>query len=92
MYSLILATSARKSLKRLSRSGRFDKKEFDSVVHSLRVGKKLHAKYQDHQLKGELSDFRECHLAFNLLVQYRRFEQFRVLSIEKIGTHDELFG
>lgn len=92
MYGLVLTASARKSLKRLSRRGRFDKEEFDVVVRSLCRGEVLSQKYKDHQLKGDMSMSRECHISFDLLVLYRVYNAQRVLSIEDVGTHDELFG
>ncbi len=92
MYTLDLATSARKSLKKLQRNGKFDKKLFDSVVRTLCSGHELGAKFKDHQLKGPLSTYRECHLGFDLLVVYEIDHTLRMVTIAKIGTHDELFG
>jgi mRNA interferase YafQ len=92
MYRLTVASSARKALKKLSRSGRFDQSEFDLVVRTLCAGKALAPKFKDHQLKGSLQYSRECHLAFNLLVKYEIDEKLHTLTIEDIGTHDELFG
>ena len=52
----------------------------------------LPVSYRDHQLHGELSIYREFHLVDDLLVQYKRNEALRVITIAKIGTHSELFG
>ena len=58
----------------------------------LRSGGILPDSFRDHQLKGELSIYRELHLGYDLLVQYRRNEEKQIITIAKIGTHTELFG
>jgi mRNA interferase YafQ len=43
----------------------------------------------DHQLKGELKDFREFHISGDLVVLYR--VDNNVLQLVRIGTHNEIF-
>ena len=45
--------------------------------------------YQDHQLKGKLAEFRECHIASNVLLVYKIEGNF--LKLNSLGSHNELF-
>ncbi|MDO8561661.1 MAG: type II toxin-antitoxin system YafQ family toxin [bacterium] len=92
MYLVVLSPRARKSLRRYKRSGSFPKDKFKQALLNLREGGILPVTYRDHQLSGELSIYREFHIANDLLVQYKRNEELRVITIAKIGTHSELFG
>ncbi len=93
MYEVVLAHRAKKALLKHARSGdSFSKEKFQKLVTLLILGQPLPTPYRDHQLKGSLALFRECHLAFDLLIRYKRNEKLRVITIEEIGTHDEIFG
>ncbi|MBI3589662.1 MAG: type II toxin-antitoxin system YafQ family toxin, partial [Candidatus Liptonbacteria bacterium] len=46
-------------------------------------------KYQDHQLKGDLVEFRECHIAPNILLIYKIDNNY--LRLNNLGSHSELF-
>ena len=46
---------------------------------------------KDHELKGELADFREFHLSGDLLVIYQIDEENQILKLLRIGTHSQLF-
>lgn len=50
----------------------------------------LDRKYSDHQLKGELEEFRECHVKPDLLLLYKIEDQ--TLKLVDIGSHSELFS
>ncbi|HXK38707.1 MAG TPA: type II toxin-antitoxin system YafQ family toxin [Candidatus Paceibacterota bacterium] len=92
MYLVVLSSRARKSLRRYSHSGSFPKGKFRQALMHLREHGSLPVNYRDHQLHGELSIFREFHLADDLLVQYKRNEELRIITLADIGTHSELFG
>lgn len=92
MYEIVFAHRAKKAIKKRKRSGSFDRKGFESLVTLLANGKLLPARYEDHQLKGVLADYRECHVAFDFLVRYKRNDTLRLVTIFEVGTHDELFG
>jgi mRNA interferase YafQ len=49
-------------------------------------------RYRDHQLSGDLKDFRECHIEPNWLLLYRIFEDRLILSASGTGTHADLFS
>jgi mRNA interferase YafQ len=48
-------------------------------------GKKLPTEYKDHQLRGELEQYRECHIKGNLLLIYQ-LRKMELLLVD-IGTH-----
>lgn len=92
MYQLALGQSARKALKRYKKSGSFPRRTFDEIAMLLMRGEPLPARCKDHALRGEFSESRECHIAFDLLLIYERNEALGIVTISRIGTHPELFG
>lgn len=92
MYELVYSQKARKTLKRLRRSGAFSMRTLEELLLLLIHGRNLPAHFKDHQLHGDLARYRECHLGFNLLLQYEKDEILKLITISKIGTHPELFG
>lgn len=65
--------------------------ELRSVVRTLRNDEHLDFIYQDHPLKGIWKGSRECHLAPDLLLIYRK-EGDDWLILERLGSHAEIFG
>lgn len=59
------------------------------ILHSLLTGEPLPQKYQDHQLKGKLKDFRECHVKPDLLLMYKI--QDNTVQLVRLNSHSELF-
>lgn len=92
MYEVAYAQGARKALKRLRRSGSFPEATFKELLVLFIHGKSLPAYFKDHALQGSLVTARECHLAFNLLVVYKRNKEIKKIIISDVGTHGELFG
>lgn len=64
--------------------------EWAEVFGLLIKNKKLPEKYKDHQLTGNLQDYRECHVKPDLLLIYKIHEN--ELQLVRLGTHSELFG
>lgn len=46
-------------------------------------------KYRDHQLTGNLKDYRECHIKPDLLLLY--WIEDDEVKLARLGTHSELF-
>ena len=68
-------------------------KHFQSFINAISIladGKSLPPEYKDHQLKGELSKYREFHIGGDLLVIYAVEDD--IIYLLRIGTHSELFG
>ncbi|WP_156956469.1 type II toxin-antitoxin system YafQ family toxin [Stenoxybacter acetivorans] len=56
-----------------------------SLIHDI----PLTEKYRDHQLTGNLKDYRECHVKPDLLLVYAK--RGNELHLARLGTHSELF-
>lgn len=70
-------------------------KDMSKLVHILNLlstGVQLPDENRDHQLTGNLKDFRECHIENDWLLMYRIIEDKLVLSATATGTHSDLFG
>ena len=52
----------------------------------------LESKYRDHQLSGNMSDFRECHIEPDWLLIYRVENDRLIIIATETGTHADLFG
>ncbi len=92
MNAIALSARTKKSLRKHRKSGSFPQEKFTEALECLRMGAQLPPSFRDHALRGALLDFREFHLAQDLLVQYRIYPEEKVVSIFKIGTHAELLG
>ena len=49
------------------------------------------SKFKDHQLIGQFKNFRECHLASDILLVYTKDIDVITLELVDIGTHSGLF-
>ncbi|MDR2562141.1 MAG: type II toxin-antitoxin system YafQ family toxin [Holophagales bacterium] len=60
-----------------------------AVIEDLASGNTLDSRHRDHQLKGKLKDYRECHITPDWLLVYR--VSGNVLYLARTGTHAEVF-
>jgi mRNA interferase YafQ len=84
-----------KDWERLSRSGRYDMNHLKEVMLLLIANNSaLGAEWLDHPLKGEWSNYRECHIGgdFLLIYQLDNTVQPEAIVFVRTGTHAELFG
>ncbi len=51
----------------------------------------LGAEWKDHELKGNWSGFRECHIGGDFLLIYKLDEKSEIIVFVRTGTHAELF-
>lgn len=79
----------KRDLKRLQRQGK-DMEKFKAVVRLLCEGKELPPKYADHPLKGDWSDFRDCHIEPDWVLIYRIEQEELLLVLARSGSHSEL--
>ncbi|MEK7459712.1 MAG: type II toxin-antitoxin system YafQ family toxin [Patescibacteria group bacterium] len=82
-------SSYKRSFKRYTRSGKFPLEKLTEVLNFLRGEKLLPNKYRDHQLKGKLVEFRECHIAPDILLIYKIEGNY--LKLNNLGSHGETF-
>jgi mRNA interferase YafQ len=93
MYYVIRTKDFERSYRQIQHSGKLKpqvKENLDEAIGLLSEGKKLPAIYRDHQLKGEMRPYRECHIKGDLLLVYQVREQELLLVLVEIGTHAHL--
>ena len=88
-YRLFKTNSFKRSYKKQRLTDEEDLAYID-VVYNLLCDVKLEDKYKDHRLKGNMKDFRECHIKPDLLLVY--MIEDNVLKLVDIGSHSELFN
>lgn len=79
--------------KRIDRSGGYRsvmETRFKRAVLTLANDMELDYSYHDHDLHGNWEGYRECHLAFDLLLVYRYEDNSLIL--ERLGSHSEVLG
>lgn len=65
--------------------------EWAEVITCLVNRTTLPEKYKDHQLTGNLKDFRDCHVKNDLVLLYRISEDDGTLELHYFDTHSEVF-
>ena len=61
------------------------------VLLALASDEALEPRHRDHDLSGDWSGYRECHVRPDLLLIYRKTEN-DLLRLARLGSHSELFG
>ena len=91
MYQIQYTARMKKDVKRMKKRGK-DMAKLVTVLSLLASGKGLPMEYRDHQLRGRLSDFRECHIEPDWLLMYQIFDDVLIITATGTGTHSDLFG
>ena len=89
-YETVETALFRKTRKLAKKRG-YDLSLLYEPIDILAKGSQLLPEYQDHQLKGRLADFRECHIKSDWLLVYRIIEDKLILSLHCTGTHADIF-
>ena len=90
MLRIVPSNRFRRDLKTARRRG-LNMDLLETVVNALAGEKELERKYRDHELTGEYSGFRECHIQPDWLLIYRIDGQELMLFLFRTGTHSDLF-
>ena len=88
-YKIFLTSRFKKDAKKLSPTL---KKETQDVINKIASGEPLEEKFRDHQLTGQLKEYRDCHVRSDLVLIYKIEEDVLLLSAFRIGSHSEVFG
>ena len=82
-----------KDWERLSRSGRYDMNRLKEVMLLVIANETLGPEWKDHQLTGDWSGYRECHVGGDFLLIYKLDDSEKVGQVifVRAGTHAELF-
>lgn len=88
--TLIIRQGSRfkKDYKRILKQNR-DLSNFIEVITKLSNKEPLDKKYHDHQLSGILKQYRDCHIAPDLILIYSVTDKEIILT--RLGSHSELF-
>lgn len=91
VYEIVRTRRFKTAYKRVKNLKDFKKETFSEVIETLASGDTLSAKYRDHKLTGNLKNFRECHLATDILLLYQIDDGVLILTLVSIGNHAQLF-
>ncbi|GHU97631.1 hypothetical protein FACS1894156_9120 [Bacteroidia bacterium] len=91
MYEVVYSTKFKKDYK-LAVKRNWDIELLRVVVTQLSEGKTLAPNYRDHNLQGQFTDCRECHIKPDWLLIYRINVIDNTLELVATGTHSDLFG
>lgn len=91
VYRIKQSSEFKKDVARAKRRG-LDMQKLNAVVGMLATGQRLPVNCHDHKLKGshKKSGDRECHIAPDWLLIYRKNEFTVELKLIRTGTHREL--
>lgn len=89
-YKVVMSSRFSRDLKILARRG-YDLNNIKFVVEELANGKKLDPKYKDHQLQGDYTGKRECHILPDWLLIYEIRDEELLLYLVRTGSHSDLF-
>ena len=91
MYQIVRTKRFKTAYKRVRNLKGFKVPVFTQIVAILAEGGALPGKYRDHKLTGNLKDFRECHVAPDILLIYQIDNGMFILTLVSIGNHAQLF-
>lgn len=89
-YEIKATSQFKKDYKLIKKQGK-DTTELEKVIDLLAAGNPLPPEYGDHPLGGDWKGHRDCHIAPDWLLIYRRYEHVLVLSLVRTGSHSDIF-
>lgn len=90
MLKIIPTKQFKKDLK-LLKNYKDDLKILNNIISVLQRERSLHGLFNDHPLRGNYKDYRECHIRPDLLLIYRIENDKLILILKRVGSHSELF-
>ena len=90
MLSIKYTNKMKRDVKRITKRGK-DISKLVVVLDLLINGGQMPEKYQDHPLKGEMQEYRECHIESDWLLIYKIIDDELILLASGTGTHSDLF-
>lgn len=90
-YKVVYSRRFIKALKRVQNLPGFRAEKLTSAVKLLSTNSRLPEQFRDHALSGDMSGYREFHIAPDILVIYEIQDEILELLFINIGTHSQLF-
>ena len=91
MLTVKFTTAYKKSYKLMKKRGK-NLSLLEEVIDTLRQGKTLEERFRDHELKGNLKGFRECHIQPDWLLIYLIEDDILTLTLVDTGSHSDLLN
>lgn len=89
-YTIKPTVKFQRDLKRIQKRG-YDISLLTDIIKKLANGEQLPEKNCDHNLSGEYSGCRECHITPDWLLVYEIDNGELILYLTRTGTHSDLF-
>ena len=90
MYKIRPSVKFQKDVKRMQKRG-YDLSLLTEILKLLADGKPLPPKNKDHNLTGNYTGCRECHITPDWLLIYEVLDGELILYLTRTGTHSDLF-
>lgn len=90
MLDIQYEKSFKKDYKRMLKRG-CNPQNLQDVLSFLVNQQPLPEKYRDHNLSGNYTGYRECHIEPDWLLIYKIFNDKLVLVLTRTGSHSDLF-
>ncbi len=90
MLTIKYQTTFKKDYKRIVKRG-YDVRLLEKVISLLAEQQTLPEKYRDHNLTGNYSSCRECHITPDWLLIYEIKDDELLLCLTRTGSHSDLF-
>ena len=88
-YQLKITRSFKIDYKKLNKQ---ETQDTDEIIKKLLDDSPLEEKNHDHELTGNYSGYRECHVHPDFLLVYKVVDSQLQLYLYRTGTHSDLFG
>ena len=89
-YNIIRTGHFKKDYKLAKKRGK-DLTILFNIIEKLANGIKLDDKYKDHQLSGNYTGYRECHIEPDWLLIYKIINNELSLVLTRTASHSDLF-
>lgn len=90
MLTIKYQITFKRDYKRIVKRG-YDVRLLEKVISLLAEQKPLPEKYRDHNLSGNYTGCRECHITPDWLLIYEIKEDELLLYLTRTGSHSDLF-
>ncbi|MCI7404311.1 type II toxin-antitoxin system YafQ family toxin [Pyramidobacter sp.] len=91
MLNLRYQSAFKRDYKRIRKRG-YDIRRLENIIEMLAKEQALPKECRDHDLGGNWSGFRECHIEPDWLLVYTIDHNDLVLILSRTGSHSDLFG
>lgn len=88
-FTIKFTSKFKKDLKKFQHNKQVQDR-LENILLMLMFDSTLDDKYHDHALIGNYKGHRECHLMPDVLLIYKKDNTY--ISLERIGSHSELFN